>query len=483
MFKMLLKFSLSYSVLQGIQKGAFFLLIPVIVANMSTDEYGIVSTVLMLTPLFTILFSLLLNASITRYYYKFKDTDQYREFLSTIINFQILFAVLIGVVLLFLGKSLFSYIIPDLAYHPYIVLIILISILQPTINSFMALLMVKQDLKNYAIFYNLYYLLQTILLLATVVFLKQREIGYISSLLIANILAFTFVLWSLRNDIIFVIKRKYLWESLKYSIPILPVDIGSLADSLVGRFYILLFIGVGSIGVYYVGLQISSIIALIGLAVNSAYVPIFLKLYEEGEINRKLYMLSDIIIYSIGLLTVLVIFLSHIFIQMAFDKDYSQILSCIIFLCAVSFMKSIYFIYTNILSLNLNLVRLKTYNILVGTVFNLFLSYYLTKYYGLIGAAISALLGFSLTTMLLIAVVRIKTDFMFSYKKQLSYFVYVLFTSLFLLENHLFDNVIKDNIIKIFIEVVLIVLFIFVMEYKHLRNKKYEYFSIKKRIF
>jgi O-antigen/teichoic acid export membrane protein len=221
---------------------------------------------------------------------------------------------------------------------------------------------------------------------------------------------------------------------------------------------------------------------MIGLAINSAYVPIFFKLYEDRSVNKNLYSLSDFIIYFNGFLTVFVVFFAKVYVEKAFGPDYSKVLDCLVFMCSLSLMNSIYLIYTNVLSLEVKLVRLKTICIIVGTSINLLCGYFFTKKYGLVGASIGTLIGFSLTTFLLIFVAKHKTNFKFAYKKHILFFAYVFSALLLMQMFSIFDSSISDSVIKSIIASILICFFILSFEHRLLKNYFHEHISFKKSI-
>ena len=100
-------------------------------------------------------------------------------------------------------------------------------------------------------------------------------------------------------------------------------------------------------------------------------------------------------------------------IELLFAKKYVDAKNIIIFLSFSSALTSIYFLNTNVLSLDVKLVKLKTIGIIIGTTVSLLLGYFMTKYYGIIGASVSTLIGFFITTLILIYIVNKKTNFRF----------------------------------------------------------------------
>lgn len=475
MFKNILKFSLSYSVIEGVQKGLLLLLVPVFTYYMTTEEYGIVASVLMIVPFFSLFFSLLLNASIVRYYFKYeKNQTELKEFLGSIFLFLFLFSIAFGCFALLAGKPLLEVLFSKIKYNPYIIYTVIISVIQPVILAYFSLLKAMERLKIYALLYSMYFTLQIGLILFTVVGLKMRQEGYLLSVIIANVVTIFVIFFFLRKQIVLVLKLKYVKEAIKYSLPIIPVDGVTLVNSLVDRYYLLKFVGIASVGVYYVGVQIGSVIALVGLAINSAYVPVFFKKYEsENNTYDDIYKIGDIIVYFVTILSAFVVLVTQYSIKIIFNESYLSVVEIIIYLCFLSAIKSVYFLYTNVLSLDVGLVRLKTIAILIGAMFNFTIGYYLTKHYGMKGAASSTIFSFLITTLLLIYLVNTKTDFKFHWKKHIV-FVLLLFVLSYALRQFEMSNSFLSIIVKGGVLVAGILMILYFFENKKIKNKKHK---------
>jgi O-antigen/teichoic acid export membrane protein len=447
MIKKFIKFSASYVAINGIQRGMLFLMLPIFTHYMTPVEYGIVSTLLILISFFSIFFSLAIYASISRYYHKYmKKPEELREFLGSNFIFMTFISLFITIIFIFLSKPFFSHFFKEIKFNPYMIYAFIIISTQVIIVAYFSLLKAMQKLKLYAIVSSSYFILQLTLMSIMIIFYNMKHDGYLIGILLSNIIFIPIIFILLKDDIIYKINIKYIKESLNYSLPIIPVEIMSSINGLIDRYYIFLFIGLNGVGVYYIGVQIAGIINLIALAINSAYTPIFFQKYENNINDNydSIYYLSDFIVFIVGAIASISIVLSPLVLKL-FDKTYQESINIILYLGFTGAITSIYFINTNVLSLNPKLIKLNTIGIIGGTVINIVLSYFLTKYYGMEGAAISTLIGFTVTTIILISIVRRNTKFKFNNNKYLL-FLFMLF--LLLLS-------IKD--IEIIIQVIIIV--------------------------
>ena len=101
-------------------KGVGFFLIPLYTAYLSPEDYGIISLSTIIASIFTIISTGGLRSAILKFYFNFDDIEERKQFYGTLWLF---YFFVPGVILLLLevkGKYIFGYIIPSVAYHPYL---------------------------------------------------------------------------------------------------------------------------------------------------------------------------------------------------------------------------------------------------------------------------------------------------------------------------------------------------------------------------
>jgi len=426
--KRLIKFSASYTAIEGLQRGALFLMLPIFTHYMTPEEYGIVSTALILISFLSVLFSFAIHASISRYYHKYENTNELKEFLGSNFIFLSLISLVISIIMILFSKAFFDNFFAEIAFYPYIVYTLIIVSSQVIIVSYFSLLKAMQKIKLYSIVFNSYFIFQLILMSVLIINYDFKQDGYLLGVMVSNIIFVPIVFILLKKEIVYKINIKYIKESLEYSLPIIPVELIGNINRLIDRYYILIFIGLNGVGIYYVGVQIAGLINLIALAINSAYAPIFFKKYENNIDDNydDIYKLSDIIVFTVGVVASILIILSPLFLNL-FSKDYQDSGDVILYLGFTGAITSIYFINTNVLSLDPKLIKLKTIGIIFGTIINVILGYYFTKYYGIKGASISTLIGFSFTSLILLYIVKRKTEFKFNNLIYLAYMCLLFF--------------------------------------------------------
>lgn len=402
-----------------------FFLMSLFTYYMTTEEYGIISSALMIIQFLSIVFSLSTTSSISRYYFKFvDDKEELRGFLGTSFVFLFLSGIVFLLVFLIFGKFFFQQIFPELPYNPYLIWIFLICVMQPFNMAYLALLKAQQKLKKYTLLYSVYYMSQFALMLITIVYRDMKQDGYIISLLLSNVIFIFITGYLLRKEAKFSLDKKFVKLSLKYSLAFIPAELFTTINALIDRFYILGFLSLSALGVYQIGIQIGAILVLITRALNYAYLPHFMTIYEsKTQDYTEIYKFANFFVFVTVIITGYISILSPYFIEYFLDKNYADAKNVVVYINFMYAFNSVYFINVNILSLTPQLVRSKTLFLILGGVINLFLNYFLIGEYGLIGAAIATFIGFLITNLLLVYSVKRNTDFIFKSLKNIVFII------------------------------------------------------------
>ncbi|MEW7289527.1 lipopolysaccharide biosynthesis protein [Aquimarina sp. 2304DJ70-9] len=435
MLKKILTFSSSYVAIEALQKGVMFFLMSLFTHHMTTEEYGIISSALMIIQVLAIVFSLSTTASISRYYFKFyENKDDLKDFLGTSFLFILVIGLFFLLLFLIFGKFIFQWIFPEIPYYPIMIWVFLLCVLQPFNMAYLGLLKSQLKLKKYSILYSVYYVLQFALMAITILVENMKHEGYILSLLLSNIVFMLIVSVFLIKEINFCIKKEYLKLSLQYSLSFIPAEIFAVVNALIDRFFILSLLTLSALGIYHIAIQIGAIIVLITRALNYAYLPHFMKIYESGKKDfSEIYKFADLSVLITVLITGYLSIVSPYFIEYFLDKSYIDAKNVVVYINFLYALNSVFFINVNVLSLTPKLVRSKTIVLIFGGIINFLLNYILIKQYDLIGAAIATLAGFIITNLLLGYWVKLKTTFTFKSFKNLFFIVLSMLCTVFIL--------------------------------------------------
>lgn len=427
----ILNLSMIYAFIEGAQKGFLFLLTPLLTASMSSDEYGVVATVLMLVAFLTILSSLCMQGALSRYYHRYSYRQEVKDFLSSVLIFIFSFPIFFGVILSVFSKDIFSILFPELEFYPYVILGIWIACTQPIIISIFSYIKAKQDVKWYAILFNAYFSVQTAFIIYNVIIDHGNSFGYMKGVLLSNIVFIFILIGYVIRDIGFVFKIKYIKESLVFSLPIVPANSMSLMATMSDRYFLTKFSGMSTVGIYFLGYQVSALGSLIALSINSAYTPFFFKNYERRDL-KSIYRVSTYFMYGVIWFSFILSLCSKYIFVFMFKPEYFIAYKISIILSLLTGLKGIYFVNVNALSLDSKLIRLKMVVVFIGAIVTFVMGYYLTKNYGLIGAAFSTMIGFLVTTLLMCFCVLKFTELRFQIYRPLALWSLISLFSIFL---------------------------------------------------
>jgi len=407
MQKKLVKIAGSYAFLEGLHKGAFFLLTPLFTKYISPAEYGNVSIFLMALTLLKILFSFSLEAAITRFYSRFKDYERYKLLLGNIFIFIIFVFILYVIIILSIGKYLYiSHTIDEKIFHLLLILLA-VSVFYTLNNIYFTILKTLQDIRKFFIFYNIYFILQTGMIFYFIVIstFHPKDYAYTIALAISNILFLVIIFHQLNKHMIFIYKKRLLKVALAYSITFIPVQLINIFNTTIDRYILLFWISSSAVGIYFLGYQIGTIISLILLAINTAFVPIFFKLYDNKDFHTIQNIISYLVFFSAILFLITLYSIPYLF-TMFFPKNYQETLTVIPILLFKNALMVLYFINTNFLAINRQLNIYKIYVVLIGLISNVIISILFVQQYKLTAVAYGTLGGYIVIILLLSTLVK-----------------------------------------------------------------------------
>ncbi|ENH9245476.1 oligosaccharide flippase family protein [Vibrio cholerae] len=471
--------SIVYVFFDGLYKGVFLLLTPLFVQYLTPEGFGHISSVIMFVPLIVILFSLGIDAALTRYIGKYIDGEFEDVFISTLFISLTLFVffVISALFVVFLCFDLgFIKELLSLKSDSYFLLLIIISASQSSIVLFTSYLKAVNNVKVYSIFYSFLILLLISLSVLFVVEINLSELGYLLALAVANLLAMFCVLLYIFYTHKLHFNFTFLRESIYFSIPNLPTNIIGLVNGFIDRFYLIKLVGVASLGVYFLGIQISSVLLLVATSVNSVISPIFFKMVELDEKSNfsLVYRMYDYIIYGLSLLCSLCFFLTFYFAEYLFPLEFIVIKDILFLLLFIPSIKVIQFCCANALALNIKDINLKSYLIIVNSLINFIVGYLLISKFQLVGAAWSSLVTTISYALLMVYFTRIRTQFTFPFLLYMT--VIVAFAFISLMSICLFDFT-GDDIVDFFIKALFFIISSFLLflmiYYRHKRCEIY----------
>ena len=271
--KRLSKNSLGFSIGLILTNAIGFILLPVYTRYLTPADYGIISVAGVVSAILSIICIFGMRGAISRFYFDYyKDPGELREYLSTIcITVFTLSFSLILIISLF-GEPLFTLIIPDIPFYPYLDLVLWMTFLGFPLNFAFILLQVRERPFFYSFINISKFLLTTICILFFVIIYMEGALGSLKGQLIGAFIFFFVGIALLWKDIGLVFNPYKLRESLEFGLPMIPHELAGWTSSMIDRIFLSNYSTLTVVGLYSLGYQFGCILSFVTTAINFAYI-------------------------------------------------------------------------------------------------------------------------------------------------------------------------------------------------------------------
>lgn len=314
-----------FTVAAVLSRLVILLLVPVYTTYLSPDEYGLLSLVQVYVAVVSILVTLQLHSSITRYYYEYDGDEQIlRRYLGTLFLSILALGALVTAAVELNGDALIRVIYSgSLSYRPYFSIgtwTVWVSILS---SVPLAVLRAQRRARTFLAVSVAGAMLTAVLVVTFIVFLKQGLYGALVGVLLAELL--TGVAY------VMVTFRSYRWcfelallkGPLKYSLPIIPHAIMGYIFMYSDRLILERYVSLGAIGLYALADRFAMAIKLLVNSFNNAFAPHFMmraKADREGALAETAHIVTVTTYLVCGLALLLSLLAKEIIMIMADER-------------------------------------------------------------------------------------------------------------------------------------------------------------------
>ncbi len=280
--------SLLYALGTVASKAVGFFLVPIYTYNMSSEEYGIATTIVSFVSTFGIVVMLSLRAAMMRFYNDY-DEEKKKRFVGTIVTGVSINAAVICILLIVLNKLYMPLLFKGIDFFPCVFWGVLSLCTEGIYLVYQSLLQARQDGKNYSINSIVYLFFHAATVVVFVLLLKKGAEGMVLSNFVTNACFAVYGVMSMcrKKDIVFCFEPKIMWHSLKYSLPILPHNLSNHLNTYSIKLIINHFLTYALSGLYTLASQFATIVNLVQASVNLAFRPWFIEQMQNGEEGRK----------------------------------------------------------------------------------------------------------------------------------------------------------------------------------------------------
>ncbi len=367
-----------------------FFLIPILTRFLTPQDYGVVSMFGLTLNIFSIFVMLGLPGAVQREYY-----DEKINIKRYLFNVFIIFtaSALTIIVLIILFNDFFSKVT-----QLNIILLctaLFLSYISSYTSTYLILLRAKMQARKYATIQISQSILNALLSIIFVVFLKMNWQGRICAQLLATVLIgiptmfYLYTRWAEPK-----IDFEYIKRALIFGIPLVFHNIGGLLITASDRFLITNMVSIDKTGLYTVGYQLASVIGILATSFNFAYAP---WLYDKLNLNNEKVkvMIVKLTYLYFGLITLggtMYSLTVTSFLDVIVGKRFSDARVVIFWLVLGQVGQGLYYMVTNYIFYARKTHYLAVLTFLTG-IFNFVVSYLLIKVVGYQGAAMGTALA------------------------------------------------------------------------------------------
>ncbi len=382
----LLKNTGIYTITNIINVSIPFFMLPILTRYLSPEGYGMVSMFTLLITLIAPFTGLNVHGAIARQYYNQEKVDIW-SYTGNALGILLLSSSMVGVIF-----YIFAGLIANITSFPVQMLwtVVVFSFCQFVINIIMTIWQVQKKSIYYG-FFNIFKSLSNIgLSIVLVISIGLGWQGRVYGQLIATIIFSGIAIYYLIKNkwVKFNINKEYIVNALRYGVPLVPHALSGSIISMTDRLFITNMVGLSATGVYTVGYQVGSIINILAMSFNNAYVPWLYERLKKNEYKTKVNIVKFTYIYfvSIILIAILLGMMAPYFLKLFLGKSFEESSVYVIWIALGYSFQGMYFMVVNYIfyAEKTKYLAMVTF---ITSIVNIVLNYYFIKIYGAIGAA------------------------------------------------------------------------------------------------
>jgi len=371
----------------------------IIVANMGSEYYGLISLGLAFLGILTTISLLGLNNAVLRYIPFFRGKDDYSRIKGTIIytlKTTLIISILISFVLFFFLDSIAINIFHNADLG--IVLKILVFVIPlGVINNILYMVFKGFEKVKYEVYTKniLENVVKIIFTLIVILFFTDKIIGLSLAIVISTVLTTIFGFYLMEKKVFSILKTKiqsqYLnKELLLYSFPLLLTSVFPLIFNWFDSIMLGYFKDVSTVGIYNAAMPTAQLLYLIPYSLSGLFIPVLTKLYSQNKqfLFNRIYQILNKWILLLNLLIFGLFLLFSKTILSVFGQEYIQA-STVLIILSIGFILN----YSLINSTHLFMIHKKSkvilINSLIVSILSIILNIILIPPYGIVGAAIA----------------------------------------------------------------------------------------------
>ena len=277
--KSLLSNSIIYTFGRVFPQLVSFILLPVYTFYISTEDYGIINSMQVLSAIIVLFFTCALDRGVLRMYYDFDSSLSKKVYLGTI-SISIFIISTVFLLIFFLFSDKLNLIYTSIDFYPFYSY----TLISCYLEVFSIIPLIYLQIHNKPLIYislNLFkFIIGISLTLYFIIFLNTGAIGMIKALFFSNLIVLPIYLYYAFKSFSFKLDFKMLLDTFKFTLPILPTLLAAWVLNISDRIFVEKYFNMSDVGIYSLGSKISGAVLILFGAFSIAYSPYF---YEKAK--------------------------------------------------------------------------------------------------------------------------------------------------------------------------------------------------------
>jgi O-antigen/teichoic acid export membrane protein len=372
-----------------------FFLLPILTRYLTPKDYGLISMFALLISFTTPFIGLNMHGAISRQYYNQEKTD-IKSYIFNCLIISTICTLFISILFL-----LFANRIETLTSFPTKLLwiVIVYTYCQFIILITLTLWRVQNKIFAFGLFSNINTFSNVGLSILFIVLIKMDWIGRIyAQFLTGLIFSFFSIYFLFKKELIKVsFNKKYVFNALMFGIPLIPHALSGSIISMTDRLFIANMIGLPATGVYTVGYQVGSIINLLAMSFNNAYVPWLYQRLKNNSNSTKIKIVKFTYLYFFAIITlaILLAFLAPPILKILLGKSFNESSIYVSWIAMGYAFNGMYLMVVNYIFYS-EKTKILAYITFSAALINILLNYLFIKAFGAIGAAQATTIVFAI---------------------------------------------------------------------------------------
>ena len=188
--------------------------------------------------------------------------------------------------LLLCGESLFTWLLGGVPFWPLMAMGLGVAAFQPFLQIYLVVLQTAERPAAYGVVALSLSLAKTLLAILLVAGLGYGAEGVLAAHLAGAVLIFTACGWSVRRFARLGLRWAYAAKALRYSLPVLPHTLASLARQIVDRMFLLHLMSVAAAGLYHLAFQFGTLTQILAASCSKALSPMIMRAMQDDDRER-----------------------------------------------------------------------------------------------------------------------------------------------------------------------------------------------------